>query len=101
MTESTRFLESLQHDNPDRPRFTIKCGVHENLEIGSRGQVMCIPIAESPEFARRCEADQKSQRTAQVRVRVRVPGLLVHPYPIMSANLGDPDIRNLRWWPDP
>jgi len=97
MTESTQFLESLEHDNPDRPRFKIKRGVYENLQIDFRGQVMCIPMAELLAFARRWEADQKSQQTA----RVGVPGLGVHPYPIMSASLDDPDIRNLRWWTDP
>lgn len=31
MIESDQFLESLEHDNPDCPRFTIKHGVYENL----------------------------------------------------------------------
>ena len=39
MIESAQFLESLEHDNLDRPRFTIKPGLYENLEIGFRGQV--------------------------------------------------------------
>ena len=46
MIESAQFLESLEHDNPDRPRFTIKPGLYENMEIGFRGQVMCVPMAE-------------------------------------------------------
>ena len=96
MTESTQFLESLQHDNADRPRFTVQRGVYENLEIGFRGQVMCIPMAELLAFARRWEAEQESQRAA----RVGGPSLAVHAYPLMNANLDDPDVRNLRWWPD-
>ena len=68
MIESAQFLESLEHDNPDRPRFTIKPGLYENLEIGFRGQVMCVPMAEVLAFARRWEADLKAQR-AERKVR--------------------------------
>ena len=52
MHESAQFLESLEHDNSDRPRFRIKPKSYENLEISFGGQVMCIPMAEVLAFAR-------------------------------------------------
>jgi hypothetical protein len=96
MVESAQFLESLEHDNPDRPRFTIKPGVYENLEIEFHGQLMCVPIAEVLAFARQWEADLKAQRAG----RKEATTLALFPYPLMSVNLNDPDVRNLRWWPD-
>ena len=96
MVECAQFLESLEHDNPDRPRFTIKPGLYENLEIGFRGQVMCVPMAEVLVFARRWEADLKAQGAE----RKCATTLALFPYPLMSVNLNDPDVRNLRWWPD-
>ena len=96
MIESAQFLESLEHDNPYRPRFTIKPGLYENLEIGFRGQVMCVPMAEVLVFARRWEADFESRRQAQ-----QDSGrLCLFPYSLMNTNLNDPDIRSLRWWPE-
>ena len=97
MAESAQFLESLQHDNPERPRFTIRRGVYENLEIELHGQVMRIPMAEVLAFARRWEADQAAQRAAQKGA----PTLAIFPYPLMRSKLDDPDIKNLRWWPEP
>jgi hypothetical protein len=97
MCESIQFLETLQHDNPDRPRFTIRSGVYENLEISFRGQVMCIPMAEVLTFTRRWDADFESRRAAR-----QVEGSLVlFPYPLMSVNMNDPDFGNLHWWPEP
>ena len=96
MVESAQFLESLEHDNPDRLRFTIKPGLYENLEIGFRGQVMCVPMAEVLVFARRWEVDLKAQRAGQKDTTT----LALFPYPLMNVNLNDPDVRNLRWWPD-
>ena len=97
MIESTQFLESLQHDNPERPRFAIKRGGYENLEIGFRGQVMCIPMAEVLVFVQRWQADQDSQRAA----RAGPPTLSICPYPLMNVQLNDPDARSRRWWPEP
>ena len=96
MIESAQFLESLEHDNPDRPRFTIKPGVYEKLEIGFRGQVVYVPIAEVLLFARRWEADLKAQRAE----RKDATNLALFPQPLMSVNLNDPDVRDLRWGPD-
>ena len=94
MPESAQFLESLEHDNPDRPRFRIKPKCYENLETTFRGQVMFIPMAEVLLFARRWEADFESRRQAQQDSGK----LCLFPYSFMNTNLNDPDIKNLRWW---
>ncbi len=94
MHESAQFLETLEHDNPDRPRFSIKPNGYENLQISFNGQVMCVPMAEVLLFARRWEADFEARRKAQ-----RSKGALcLFPYNLMKTNLNDPDLRNLHWW---
>lgn len=94
MHEAAQFLESLEHDNPHRPRFRIKPKCYENLEIAFHGQVMCIPMAEVLLFARRWEADFELRRQAQQDSGQ----LCLFPYNLMNTNLNDPDRRNLRWW---
>ena len=96
MRESAEFLATLEHDNPDRPRFRIKPSRYENLEIGFNGQVMCIPMAEVLLFARRWEADFESCRQAQQDSGQ----LCLFPYSLMNTRQNDPDVANLRWWPD-
>ena len=96
MVESAQFLESLEHDNPDRPRFTIKPGVYESLEIGFCGRFICLPMAEVLTFARRWEADLQAQRAE----RKGATTLALFPYPLMSVKMNDPDVRDLCWWPD-
>lgn len=94
MRESAEFLETLEHDNPQRPRFRIKPRGYENLEISFNGQVMCIPMAELLLFARRWEADFESRR----QVQQDSGQLCLFPYNVMNTNLNDPDLGNLRWW---
>jgi hypothetical protein len=92
MRESAEFLNSLQHSNPNRPRFTIQPDEFETmLEIEHRGQRIEIPISEVLSFAARWEADREKQLAADPTPRLRV-----HPYPLYSASLSDPDMGG--WW---
>ncbi len=96
MRESAEFFETLEHDNPQRPRFRIKPSGYENLEISFNGQVMCIPMTEVLLFARRWEADFKLKDEAARRKG----DLCLFPYNLMNARMNDPDVGNLRWWPE-
>jgi hypothetical protein len=61
MHESAAFLASLEHDNPDRPRFGIVPATDTQLEIMLRGQRMLVPISEVLSFAARWRSDQDMQ----------------------------------------
>ena len=94
MRESAEFLETLEHDNPDRPRFRIKLSGYDNLEISFSGQVMCIPMAEVLLFSRRWEADFELKDEAARRRGE----LCLFPYNLMNAGMNDPDVRDVPWW---
>lgn len=95
MHESAQFLESLNHSNPERPRFSIKPGTYPMLEIELAGQRMEVPIAEILAFARRWEADWAERKEA-IRTAGRLP---LYPYSIMCTRLDDPDCRDQQWSP--
>ncbi len=91
MYETDEFLRSLRHDNPLRPRFTIKPAEFDTmLEIVHKGQRMEVPIAEILSFAARWQADQ-DKRAALDPHRLRV-----HPYPLYNTRIDDPD--GCEWW---
>lgn len=91
MFESDKFLRSMQHDNPLRPRFTIKPAEYSTmLEIVFQGQRMEVPISEILSFAARWNVDQDE------RAALGPPGLRLRPYPIYDMNLNDPDLGE--WW---
>ena len=88
MRESTSFLKSLEHDNPHRPRFTIKpAEVNTMLEIQFLGQRMEVPISEVLSFAARWQADHDAQIAQDPS-----PRLLNYPYPLYSVRPDDPDM---------
>lgn len=90
MSESKEFLESLAHDNPERPRFTINNG---NLEISLKGNAVTIPMAEVLGFAGRWNADfEKARDKARLEGR-----MMLYPYSLLNTRLTDPDAQNIRW----
>lgn len=91
--ESEKFLRSLNHTNPARPKFSISRGVYPMLEISIDGISTQVPMAEILSFARRWEADHE----AQLRARVRPNSLSIFPYPLMETKLNDPDCIEVRW----
>lgn len=96
MHESADFLKSLQHNNSERPLFTIKPAEFDTmLEVQYRGQRMAVPISEVLHFAARWQADRE-QRLAQRDAQDPLPRLHVHPYPLYSVRLDDPD--RAEWW---
>lgn len=87
MFESDKFLQSLQHDNPLRPRFTIHPAEHITmLEIVHQGQRMELPISEILSFAARWKADQDE------RAALGPPRLRTHPYPLYNTKVNDSDV---------
>ena len=92
--ESAEFLQSLEHSNSARPKFSIKRGGYPMLEISHGGQCMQVPMAEILIFARRWQSDHDSRR--EVR---RASGMLdLFPYPLMNTRLNDPDCIGVAWW---
>ena len=92
MRESERFLKSLLHENPLRPRFTIQPAEYETLlEIQHQGQRLEVPISEVLAFAARWQAD-RDERESQVS-RQHLP---IHPYPLYNMRMNDPD--RAKWW---
>ena len=92
MHESAEFLASLNHINPERPRFVIKPHALETrLEISFRGQSLELPIAVILCFAARWQADRERQWDESPR-----KGLRIHPYPLHHTRLDDPDLP--QWW---
>lgn len=88
MHESARFLRSLEHRNPERPRFFIDPTGYENLEIRHRGQSIRLPMAEVLAFARRWEADAWSRHeSASVRRT-----LSTDAHPLRNVRPDDPDV---------
>jgi hypothetical protein len=85
--ESADFLKSLQHDNPLRPRFTIKPAKFDtSLEIQHLGQCVEVPVSEVLAFAARWQADRAKQISGEPTPRLRI-----HPYPLYSMRVTDPD----------
>jgi len=92
MYESAEFLESLKHQNPMRPRFTIKPAEHVTmLEIQHLGELLKVPISEILAFASRWKADRERQDS-----KASTPRLRIHPYPLYNIRMDDPDRAN--WW---
>ena len=88
MVESTEFLSSLEHTNPDRPRFSIRPGLDAMLEIEHRGQSIQLPLSEILNFASRWQADY-SEREKQIQ---SAKDLCRFPYPLYNVHLNDPDV---------
>ena len=87
MHESADFLLSLPHDNPLRPRFTIKPAKFDtSLGIQHLGQSIEVPISEVLAFAARWQADRAKQVSEDPTPRLRI-----HPYPLYSTRVIDPD----------
>lgn len=91
--ESPEFLQSLDHQNPLRPKFSIRHEGYAMLEISKDGQVMRVPMAEILIFARRWEADFSARRLAQAGE----DRLFLFPYSLMDTRLTDPDCIDVRW----
>ena len=92
MHESEDFLKSLVHENPLRPRFTIKPAECETLlEIQHLGQRLEVPISEILTFAARWNAD-RAERESQDST----PHLCIHPYPLYNMRMNDPG--RAKWW---
>ena len=92
MHESPDFLQSLNHNNPFRPRFVIKPDEFETLlEISYRGRCMEVPISEILSFAARWQGDRERRRAEDPCV-----GLWLHPYPLNHTRISDADCPN--WW---
>lgn len=92
MRESERFLKSLLHENPLRPRFTIKPAEYETLlEIQHLGQRLEVPISEILAFAARWNADRAERESQDSTPRLRI-----HPYPLHNTHMNDPD--RAKWW---
>ena len=88
MHESADFLESLQHDNPNRPQFTIKPAEFDTmLEIQYLGQRMEVPISDVLHFAARWQADRQKQESEGP-----IPRLRRHPYPLYDTQLDNADL---------
>ena len=87
MHESADFLLSLPHDNPLRPRFTVKPAKFDtSLELQHLCQSIEVPISEVLAFAARWQADR-----AKHFLEEPTPRLHIHPYPLYSARVIDPD----------
>ena len=87
MHESADFLNSLQHDNPLRPRFIIKPAKFDtSLEIQHLGQSIEVPISKVLAFAARWQADRAKQVSEDPTPRLRI-----HTYPLYSTPVIDPD----------
>lgn len=87
MFESPEFIASLNHTNPERPRFTIGTGMDARVLIEFNGQSLAVPIAEILKFARRWEADFERQRAKEKQAG----RLGLFPYPLYGTRLDDPD----------
>lgn len=92
--ESPEFLQSLEHSNSKRPKFSIKRGDYPMLEISQGEQCMQVPMAEILVFARRWQSDHVAQRDA----RIAAGRLDLFPYPLMNTRLADPDCIGVAWW---
>ena len=91
--ESPEFLQSLDHQIPLRPKFSIRHEGYAMLEISQDRQVMSVPMAEILNFARRWEADLKARRLAHIWSG----RLSLFPYSLLNTRLTDPDCIDVRW----
>ena len=94
MGESAEFLATLNHDNPDRPRFAIQGGIYPMVEVAFVGRRMSMPMAEILSFAKRWEADWDLRVMANQGKRQ----LSIYPYPLTATRNTDPDVSSLKWW---
>ncbi len=92
MRESTEFIASLQHGNPERPAFTIEHHEFDTQLLITLGeQSMRVPISEILNFANRWNIDQEQQKAKHP------DRLHIFPYPLYNVRLGDADVSG-EWW---